>query len=469
MPLTVQCPRCNGSVSIADESAGKRVKCSRCQQSFLAPGVARSSNDDDDWLQLDEPPAAKPTRLPTKVPPRIAPTLQVDPRPTSNPEFQPPGDDFFLNVPDELDEFTSQIESPPLPLAKTIRPEARSVEYATEYRVRCKTCDSLMFVKASQAGKTVKCSDCFAPVTIPPPPKLQKKPSPDIDSAPTFALNEPTTVRRKNTDPYRKSAEQLLEEAAKTEQDASVVRYSDTPSVRQWLIGVFGIFRDLSVITHWVGLSIVAAVPLLFVMAVDKPYFYMMLLPAGLFFGALLVSCGFAILQSVANEEEKVSEWPILDPPSWLGELVVVIAAAGMVAAPIAALCQLLNANVLIGVALTMLAIYGLFPFVLLSMMDMNSPLKPFSPEVARSVSKCEEAWGGFYFSSGLLFAALYLLIFISRPLGTVGVVISVFAAVGVVLIYFAMIGRLAFAIGQAVNTPPRRQDSESTSDKESR
>ncbi len=462
MPLTVQCPRCNESVSIADQSAGKRVKCPHCDQTFLAPGVASSKNDDDDWLQLDEPPAAK-----------VAPTSpgllgkKRESLPKPEPKFEPPDDAFFIDVPDELDEFTSKVESPPIPIVKKKTPEAVSAEYASEYRVRCKTCDSLMFVKASQAGKTVKCSDCFAPVTIPPPPRVQKKATIDIDNAATFTLNEPTTVRKKDTDPNRKSAAKLLEEAARVEEEASVVRYSDTPSVLEWLKGVFGIFRDLSVITHWVGLSLVASVPIVFVMIVDKPYFYMMMLPAGLFFGALVVSCGFAILQSVANGEEQVSEWPILDPPSWLGELVFAIAAAGMVAAPVAAICQLLNAG-LIGVALTMIAIYGLFPFVLLSMMDMNSPLKPFSPEVVRSVSKCEEAWGGFYFSSGLLFAALFFLIVTGRSMGVVGIVISVFAAVGVAFIYFAMIGRLAYAIGQAVNPPPKRKDPESTPQKES-
>lgn len=452
MPLSARCPRCSQRVSVADQAAGKRVKCPQCQQNFLAPGVAASTNDDDDWLQLDEPRTGENSTEPVLSKPTSEAAEQVD-------------DSFFADFPDDADEFTSQVETPPKP--KPSMPEATSVEYSTEYRVRCNICDSLMFVKAAQAGTTVKCSDCLSPITIPPPPKIRKKQTMDIDSAQTFNLEQPRTVRVNNADPNRKSAEKLLAEAARMEEEATETSNADIPSVKQWLVDVFGIFRDVAVITHWIGLSLVATLPIIFVMAANHPYFYAMLFPAGLIFGSLVVSCGFAILQSVANGEERVSEWPILDPPSWFGELIVAVAAAAVVAAPVAALSHMLNAG-LLGIALTMAAIYGFFPFVLLSMMDMNSPLKPFSPEVARSVTKCEEAWGGFYFSSGLMFAALFLLIITARSMEGIGVAISVFASVAVAFIYFAMIGRLAFAIGQAVNAPPTRKDRESTSTNDS-
>ncbi len=352
MPITVQCPICGGSVSIGDQSAGKRVKCPHCEKIFLAPGVIGSQNDDDDWLQLDEPPARKAVdQIPSpnrSQPEAIGDSLFDDLPPDlsdgalGNDDLNHPisndsesSDTFSLGDLNDLDEFTAAIEAPPAPKSTPGRPEATPVEYATEYRVRCSVCDSLMFAKASQAGKTVKCSDCHSPITIPQPPKIRKQPTIDIDSAATFSLEQPTNVRLKHADPNRKSAEQLLAEAAKAEEESQPIRYSDTPSVLQWISGVFGIFRDLSVITHWIGLSIVAAVPTVFAIMVDHHYVYTMMVPAGLFFGALVVSCGFAILQSVANGEKQVSEWPILDPSSWLGELVVAIAAAAIVARPL--------------------------------------------------------------------------------------------------------------------------------------
>ena len=64
MPQTVNCPQCNGAVSVSDQAAGKRVQCHKCSKQFLAPGIVASSNDDDDWLSLDdndEAPLAPPT------------------------------------------------------------------------------------------------------------------------------------------------------------------------------------------------------------------------------------------------------------------------------------------------------------------------------------------------------------------------------------------------------------------------
>jgi hypothetical protein len=111
-----------------------------------------------------------------------------------------------------------------------------------------------------------------------------------------------------------------------------------------------------------------------------------------------------------------------------------------------------------------MLSVYFLFPFILLSMLDMNSAFVPFSPEVARSVTRCEEAWGGFYFSSGLVFVGLFLTFALASTMSPpVAAAISIFAGVGVTFCYFSMIGRLAYAIGQAVNAPPMKNDVDRT------
>jgi hypothetical protein len=93
-------------------------------------------------------------------------------------------------------------------------------------------------------------------------------------------------------------------------------------------------------------------------------------------------------------------------------------------------------------------------------MLDMNSFMMPFSAELARSATQSSEAWGGFYFSSGLLFGGLFLLLTVTSAFGiTAATMIGVTAAIGVAFAYFSMVGRLAFAIGQSVNAPPRVDD----------
>jgi hypothetical protein len=318
----------------------------------------------------------------------------------------------------------------------------------------------MLYAKASQAGKTVKCSDCYSPVTIPPPPKIRKQQDVDLDEAATFAF-QPSEKAERRADPYQRSAEQLLDEASRVEEKSTVDRYDDTPSVKEWIKNVFGIFTDLGVVVHWIGLSVLGSVPAVIALTVDVPILVMGLFPAGFFLGVITVSCGFAILNAVANQEESVAEWPTLDPMAWFGQLFVVLAAASVAAIPVWAACQLILGTQLISVAVTMFSIYAMFPFVLLSMLDMNSPFVPFSAEVARSVTKCEEAWGGFYFSSGLVFVALFMTFAAAASTMSppVAAVVSIVAGVGVTFIYFSMLGRLAYAIGQAVNAPPMKND----------
>ncbi len=67
---------------------------------------------------------------------------------------------------------------------------------------------------------------------------------------------------------------------------------------------------------------------------------------------------------------------------------------------------------------------------------------------------------GGFYFSSGLLFVTLFLLFAsLTAASASVAAVIAIFAVIGIAFTYFAMLGRLAYAIGQAVNAPPMKND----------
>jgi DNA-directed RNA polymerase subunit M/transcription elongation factor TFIIS len=503
MPQSLHCPRCNGAVSVADDAAGQRVKCPHCDQTFLAPGFAKATNDDDDWLSLDEAPTPEKTAPPKKAAPQ--PTTPAQPAksaaPTNQPAAKPKGrgapalsaDDQALlaDFTSDLDDFTAEIEKPPAPfpvspadqtLAKPTpvaglsspsasrssaakQPKsppaanANPVEYATEYRVNCNICGSMLYAKANQAGKTVKCSDCHSPVTIPPPPRVKKKVKINLDEAETFALGQNENVTRK-ADPYQASAQQLLDEASREEETNATPTYDDTPSVKEWVMNVFGIFKDLGVLVHWVGLSVLASLPAVIALSLDSTILILGLFPAGFFLGVLVVSCGFAILHSVANQEESVSEWPTLDPMAWFGQLFVAVAAAAVAAVPAWALCQFVFGSSMISVAITMLSVYVMFPFILLSMLDMNNVFIPFSAEVARSITKCEEAWGGFYFSSGLLFVGLFLTFVVVAGMSPpAAAVISIVLGIGAAFAYFSMIGRLAYAIGQAVNAPPRKDE----------
>ena len=149
-----------------------------------------------------------------------------------------------------------------------------------------------------------------------------------------------------------------------------------------------------------------------------------------------------------------------MDIFQWLDQVALVLSAAGLVAIPMWTICYLTNSTGLLGIALVMFSIYLLLPFILLSMLDMGSVFTPFSPELARSVSKCQEEWGGFYFSSGLLFTALFLFIAMAWSMaGSLGIVASITLTIFTTFTYFGMMGRLAYTVGQSVNAPPKKND----------
>ena len=538
MPKSLQCPRCNGSVSIADNAAGKRVKCPHCEQNFLAPGIAADSSseeDEDDWLALSDSPvpahpsspssdsqASKTTTSPLSSKTRNTQPENETPLPddddsffseSSLPPIQIPaastssspgaGNDLSQSNASTLgpdisaaeEELLSQFTDTSIPTTDakppvkknaldairalgasasnigddsatntTAAPRAASVEYESEFRVTCKVCGTITYAKAVDSGKTTKCSDCYSEILIPKPPRIRKKPEIDIANAETFSLGQNNSEERKTADPFRKSAADLLAEASRQEEDASPPIYEDTPNVLEWVKNVFGIFKDPGVIMHWVCLSVAAAIPTALLVSIEQESLQLLLtigmMIGGLILGGITVSCAFAILLSVANGNDQVEDWPSTDVFQWLDQLTLVLGATGLVAIPMWTICFLTNSTGLLGVALVMFSIYLLLPFILLSMLDMGSVFAPFSPELARSVSKCQEEWGGFYFSSGLLFGLLFLFTAMIWYLpGSLGIVATTTLCIFTTFAYFGMMGRLAYTIGQSVNAPPKKND----------
>ena len=463
MPQTLACPHCQGSVGVADEDLGFHVTCPHCEVDFLAPALkpasttdpsqrslrstsdlSTSESDQDDWLQLDEKPVSpKPnTNRDDQILAKYIDNAQVPDRESSssrNLESMSGSSDFDdLELPSFVDHL------PPANKPKA----AIKKEELQEYRVTCKTCGTATYAKAKQAGRTIKCADCHSSMIVPPPPKVRKAPSPMPEPKALPMQDNPNAMRRPA--PFQKSADQLLADAEAAVVETPPPDY-DTPDVAAWFRSVFGIFTDSGVLVHWLAFSMIAAIPTYIAIRSEQTILIGALFPFAAIIGALIAACGFAILESVANEEDSVSSWPVFEPFAWLGQLFLVAAAAAVPLVPVAAVFGLLFGPSLFLVLVGLLAVYVLFPFVLLSMMDMDSPFVPFSAEVARSVTRCQEPWGGLYFSSGILFFALFLLIAsVTTMAGDSGLIISITATVGVIFIYFAMIGRLAHAIGQS-------------------
>lgn len=346
--------------------------------------------------------------------------------------------------------------------AKAASKDLLSSHDQSEYRVKCRVCDSVMFVHPDKAGSVIECSDCNTKIRVPPPPKqIPGKPATPvrpstINGGGSTSIGDGMSLRggpvaTRPADPYAKSANDLLDKASREDLDETEENY-DIPDIMQWALGVVSIFADIGVIAHWLILGTFGAIAAGFVSMIGHPGLGILLFPGAGIFGLLVLACGFAILESTANNTDDIENWPTLDMSLLIDNVIVTGAAVLVSGLPAFIAVFLVFGNSLVTVAVSMLSIYMFFPFILLSILDSGSVVQPFSSEVARSVNKCHESWGGLYFSAAVLFAGLFFAILISGSLGPIpGAALVVFSFIAVVFTYFAMIGRLAYAIGQSV------------------
>ena len=474
MSQIVHCPKCHSSVSIASEQAGQRVQCPSCLKSFIAPvavaGTAGTTDEDEDWLSLatESSPSPVASSAPVSTNQPAAPTDELgfadDPFETTAGQTTASqttaGQSDLASTPHDI------VEDPVLPQLPdddnlfadlpAIDAPGGSGSVATdrreerEFRVKCSICNSVLYAKVSQVGTTLRCPDCHSDIRVPEPPKKTEPPTRST-SGTDLQMAEPSAIE-KVADPYKRSAEDLLREAEKEPSKSDHQTAYDSPDTVGWLKTVFSIFLDTGVLAHIMGLSLLIALPAALTAAI--PILAIGMFPLGLLGATLTISCGFAILNSVANEMERVEDWPVVDPPSWFESLSFVVAAAAIAVGPAYIVSMLFHAEPIITIGFVLFAIYMTFPFLLLSMLDMQSITTPFSQDVAKSVTRCQEDWGAFYFSSGFLFAMLFaycLTYFAYQEATPSSVGVGVVLAIVTVFMYFAMLGRLAIAIGEVV------------------
>ena len=163
-----------------------------------------------------------------------------------------------------------------------------------------------------------------------------------------------------------------------------------------------------------------------------------------------------AIVRDTAEGNRRVESWldgVFLD---WIGDSLYVINALVLSALP--GLGVLLLAGPLgpwgaLAVPLSMLA---LFPVLLLSMFETDSPLVPVSPLVWRSMLDAWWAWAAFYIETAVLCLGVgWLLRQSVAALRWWALVPDAFLIVTAMMIYFRLLGRLGHCCADAA----RRRD----------
>ena len=168
--------------------------------------------------------------------------------------------------------------------------------------------------------------------------------------------------------------------------------------------------------------------------------------PGVMLLGGILI-IAMSILSTVANQLNRIQEWPFGKIGESMGELVVLFAAMVLASIPggIAgtALSTLMD-SYLGTVFGTLASMWALLPFFLLSMADTNSMMEPFSKSVFDSMKTRVDAWGAMYFQTMLAVFCIFVTMAMAMMPGIVGEVLCGLSLPFLILFIFNQYGLLA-------------------------
>ena len=470
-PRHVKCAKCGEMLAVRAEHAGLQGRCHQCGHIFTIAAA----------------PAPKPLATAAAVKPKAAASSPPAPlsftflcslcRTVLTARVVDVGE--TVQCPDCRRH--NRIPSPPRPVYAPT-PAEIAASTPSLHPVPCSLCQTLMYATDTQLGMKLKCPDCGR-LTVATPRQVAKPKARatvpdgeeyqlDEQSAPPVHVAAATAMIRPidfNSPPRKNPAAPAAQVKVAAPKDEPAPRPhpkrpprpANMPAV-PLVQGVLRMMFTSAVLSRWVSLSLVLIIIVKLVSNIANamgnqaliilPFFAM-----GLIAMAYWTVSAFSLFLAIITDSSEGND-QLDDLPSWISfeifeSLVVAIAAAvstvaGWLVAKLA-IDAPLETQWVVGAAGWMLA----FPFVLLSSLDIGSPLGIFSPRLFASLFRCAGHWLLFYIVSGLLagaaaYAAVQLL---SRPALAMVVIPSL--AVATLLVYMRLIGRLAWWIAESTST----------------
>ncbi len=369
--------------------------------------------------------------------------------------------------------------------ALTLTEEDEPEETNPEYRVTCSTCGTAQYVRLSQSGKPLKCPDCYDVFKVPPPTPTQlqknKKKKPVYSSGPDVALAAADESVITQEQRQRTQAAGLLEKAQQqiTEDEIDDLYPGDFDTTT-FLHRTFGCFRDPICVAQVIGYGLVYG--LLFAVAIfavenaESAFGKGLVLLTGIvgpvigiLFAMPMLSGCLALIESVANREAKVSEWPGFNLFDNIGDVLLIFAALAAAILPGFFVGSFMGRTLALGGTVQITAImattFALFPVFMLSMMDNGSIMQPISSAVIRSMRDAAEAWGGYYLKTLIAFGTTTLLWYLSLAAGPIGGAVAGFFLPVLAFFTCQQLGALADSIAEHLSfefEPSGKDDDES-------
>jgi hypothetical protein len=337
----------------------------------------------------------------------------------------------------------------------------------------CPVCGTRLHAAIDHVGRKIVCPDCDRPFVVRPPPPAKRKFDPRDEAGDDYELGEAIEVPepRVRVD-YRRLEGEPDHTAAISATSRSAREQPDAP---RWTFfsGIFTLPFYSGAWQRWIALSAlaifvfflaikaaefteIAASKAFGIMAAGYAALGMTCYGLSAVFGVIwiVVAAGIclAILRDTAFGNNRIQEWPdTLLFVDWCFDSFYVINSLVLSALPLIVAAHLWEVDDLVAEPFLSASTAALFPFLLLSMLEANSPMNPFSWSVCRSLVVRWWAWGMFYIETTVILLATAWLIGnvwpIMKPLLAMALLAPV--VVAVLLIYFRLLGRLAWCLAR--------------------
>jgi DNA-directed RNA polymerase subunit RPC12/RpoP len=385
-------------------------------------------------------------------------------------EIPPPPPPKLKNMPAALEGEQYELwgaEEQPLP-SQLIASQPKTVT------LKCRRCDTIMHPMVNLIGQPIRCPDCGTTNIVPPPPRPVVRPSVLAPDAQTPVLDPaahpgerplilPPTGAMLHEEQFEDEYRRALEKSQRTGKPMEIDRRG-RPIMPRWplLTGVFPFLFFGAVPLVWVFSSagFAGALWLLLTGMEMSGAGYGAVSGMPLFAlgcaSVMICSAGTytAMLQIVMESSEGnrvIHHWPSL--PDWFASLLYLGVALPLSGAPGWAIAHIpsIAADPRWVAIANAASIFILFPIVMLSQLDINSPAGLLSGRVLASIKRCPFSWTFFYFEIAVMAAicggAMYV-VETRYPSATLWLVPLYVAA----LILFArLIGRLAWRLAEAM------------------
>lgn len=357
-------------------------------------------------------------------------------------------------------------EAPPLP-------GERRADEEPLIRVVCPRCNTMMYAAEREVGRKLVCQDCGMAMVVPPVPVRRREIDVMAGAGEGYRLAEPYRPRQEETAPPRSSLPSPPQpppalgeprEAARTESRLDSCGQRPVLPPHPFLNGTFtfpfsrGALLPMVVLTFWplLAAGLLSGCSLLFSVSISDAWagpLWFLGIMIGVMTTILMVmwftyasACCLAVVRDTASGCDAIQNWPDIAFIDWILEPLYVFIALCAGTLPGVVIVRVLMMFDRPTDAVLPLGLFFLFPIVLLSMLENDSPLGIISGPVCRTLWIAWEGWTTFYLTSAVLLAAACGLTIVAFSAGMfLGTVLTAFIEVAAWLIYARLLGRLAW------------------------